>query len=989
MPIFDEDNTVESLICDILCGNSNSSKITKSGLSRNGNGEILGLGWNYVSAHHLPRQSNDVLVEDYLKKSLIKLNPCIAKKESRVDDVLFRLRAIILSARGDGLIKANENFSEWLKGKKSMPFGDNGEHVTINLIDFEEIENNHYILTQQFGIITGADKRPDIVLFVNGIPLVVIEAKTPVRSSESWLDAAIQIHDDYEQNVPELFVPNLLSIGTEGKDFRYGSVRMPIEYWGPWRVEGDKGPTSLRIVEKSIRSMLRPNVILDMLDNFTTYATQKNKHRIKIIARYQQYEGTNKIVNRVVDGHPKKGLLSHYQGSGKSLLMLFAAKKLSHISRLKNPTVIIVVDRLDLDSQISNTFYSADAPNLVKAENRKSLHKLLEDDTRKIIITTIHKFGESKGLLNDRHNIVVLVDEAHRSQEGDYGRMMRISVPNAFLFGLTGTPINRIDKNTFATFGAEEDPKGYMSRYGFDESIRDGATKELHFEPRLLKLHINQEQLNKSFEELTTGMNQQEKDQLGKMSAKMNILLKSPKRVNAVSEDIAMHFLEKVKPNGFGAQVVTSDRESCVLYKKQLDTHLSPEISDIVMSVKSNESEYAPYKRNRDEEEKLLDRFRDPKDPLKILIVTSKLLTGFDAPILQTMYLDKVLKEHNLLQAICRTNRPYSGEKSHGLIVDYIGVFDDVSKAIRFDEEGFSRVISNIETLKQKLPNAIAKCLQYFPNIDRTIGGYEGLILAQDCLPDNDIRDRFASDCSYLTRLWEAISPDVMLNEYEADYRWIVFVYESVKPVSNTGRLLWHRLGAKTIKLIHDNIGVAEIDDNLDKLILDSDLLEAVINSTDPNMKFKEIEIKVSSRLRKHSGDPRYKELAERLEELKKRHDLGLLVSSEFLKELLDLAADVVSVERSNEFDNIENTGKAALTELFESVKSEKTPIIVSRIVNDIDQIVKHVRFPGWQETHGGNREIKMALRSTLFKYQLHSDLDLFNRSYDYIKKYY
>ena len=669
--------------------------------------------------------------------------------------------------------------------------------------------------------------------------------------------------------------------------------------------------------------------------------------------------------------------------------MLFAARKLRLHPVLKNPTVVIVVDRVDLDSQISSTFYAADAPNLVKAESRKDLQNLLESDVRKIIITTIHKFGEADGVLNERDNVIVLVDEAHRTQEGDLGRKMRDALPNAFLFGLTGTPINRVDKNTFYAFGAEEDANGYMSRYGFEDSIRDGATKELHFEPRLVDLHVDQAQIDEEFEALTADLSDEERDQLAKHAAKMAVLLKSPERIQTVCSDIAQHFEEKVAPNGFGAQVVTFDRESCVLYKQALDQHLAPEVSDIVMSVNSGEESYLPYRHDRDVEEKLLDRFRDPNDPLKIIIVTSKLLTGFDAPILQTMYLDRPLRDHTLLQAICRTNRPYGQLKTHGLIVDYLGIFDDVAQAIQFDEEGITRVVSNIAELKERLPEAIQKCLEYFPGIDRTLTGYEGLMSAQQCLPNNDVRDRFAGDVSYLARLWETISPDPMLGGYETDYRWTVQVYESVKPVSSTGQLLWHRLGAKTIELIHENVHVEAVQDDLETLVVDADLREAILGVADPKKKSKEIEIKVARRLRKHLHDPRFKALAERLEDLKNRHEQGLLLSIDFLKELLNLARDVVTAEQVAPPIEQEERGKEALTELFEEVKNSETPIIVERVVADIDEIVRVVRFDGWQDTHAGEREIRKALRKTLFKYKLHQDTELFDRAYGYIRTYY
>jgi type I restriction enzyme R subunit len=986
---FSEANTVEALVRDRLCGGVRIHTAVGPGLARH-QGKVSGLGWHFLARENIPRQMHEVLVEDYLREALIRLNPEIAAQPDRADDVLYKLRAIVMGVRADGLVKANEEFAAWLTGERSMPFGENGEHVTVRLIDFANLEQNEYVVTTQFTFRAGAtEKRADLVLLVNGIPLVVIEAKTPVRSSQSWLDGALQVHDDYERNVPELFVPNVFSIATEGKEFRYGSIGLPVELWGPWRTEADAKTPALQQLDQVIASMLRPDVVLDLLANFTAYATDQKKRRIKIVARFQQYEGTNKIVERVVAGHPKKGLLWHFQGSGKSLLMLFAARKLRLHPALKNPTVVIVVDRIDLDSQISSTFYAADTPNLIKADSRTELQRLLTQDVRKIIITTIFKFGEADGVLNDRSNVIAMVDEAHRTQEGDLGRKMREALPNAFLFGLTGTPINRADRNTFYAFGAEEDTAGYMSRYGFDESIRDGATMPLHFEPRLLDLHIDKDAIDQAFKELTGGLTDLDRDRLAQTAAKMAVLVKSPERIQTICADIADHFQEKVAPNDFGAQVVTFDRESCVLYKKALDEYLPPEMSDIVISVSSGEDEYAPYRRDRDAEEKLLDRFRDPADPLKILIVTSKLLTGFDAPILQTMYLDKPLRDHTLLQAICRTNRPYGDLKTHGLIVDYLGVFDDVAKAIQFDDEGITRVITNIAELVSKLPTAVQTCLAYFPGVDRAVGGYEGLIAAQDCLPNNDIRDRFAADFSYVGRLWEAISPDPMLGAYQTDYRWLAQVYESVKPSTGTGKLLWHVLGPKTVDLIHEHVHVDAIRDDLETLVLDADLLEAVLGSPDPNKKAKEIEIKVARRLRSRAHDPRFRELGERLEELRQRHEQGLLVSVDFLKALLDLARDVVAAENTAEPLAAEDLGKAALTELLEGVRNEDTPIIVERVVADIDEIVRYVRFAGWQNTHAGEREVKMALRKTLFKYRLHQDEELFDRAYGYIRQYY
>ena len=986
---FNEANTVEALVRDLLCGGITHHTAVGPGLARKG-GKISGTGWHYLAPENLPRQAHEVFVEPFVRETLLRLNPEIAANPDRADEVLYKLRAIVLSVRSDGLIKANEEFSAWLRGDRSMPFGPNHEHTTVRLVDFENLENNQYVVTTQYSFRAGpAERRADLVLLVNGFPLVVIEAKTPVRKAVSWVDGALQIHNDYEKDVPELFVCNVLSAATEGKELRYGSIRMPIEMWGPWRLEEVAPAGGLGSVEHAVRSMFRPAVLLDILANFSLFATDPKGRRLKIVCRYQQYEGANLIVQRVLAGRPRKGLLWHFQGSGKSLLMVFAAQKLRMHPSLKNPAVLIVVDRIDLDTQISGTFHASDIPNLVKAEARADLERLLRQDIRKIIITTIFKFGEAEGVLNDRTNIVALVDEAHRTQEGDLGIKMRAALPNAFLFGLTGTPINRIDRNTFYAFGAEEDERGYMSRYGFEESIRDGATLPLHFEPRLVEIHIDKEAIDQAYADLTGGLSDLDRDNLARAASKMAVLVKVPERISNICADIARHYQEAVEPNGFKAMVVTFDRECCLLYKTELDKHLPPEASEIVLSATGNEEQYKPYDRGRDEEGRLLDRFRDHQDPLKILVVTAKLLTGFDAPILQAMYLDKPLRDHTLLQAICRTNRACSDKKTHGLIVDYLGVFDDVAKALEFDEKGFRQVVSNITALKDKLAPAVQKCLAYFPGVDRALGGYEGLIAAQQCLPNNDVRDSFAADYSYLSELWEALSPDPILQGHKTDYRWLSQVYVSVQPTTGTGRLIWHTLGAKTIELIHENVHVDAVRDDLDRIVLDAKMLEAVLGAPDPTRKAKEIEIKLGRRLRQRMGAPRYKKLSERLEALKERHEQGQLHSVQFLKELLDLARELLQTENETPAEQGEDRGKAALTELFEEVRTKDTPVIVERVVADIDEIVRLVRFPGWQDTSAGEREVRRALRRTLLKYKLHQEEELFEKAYGYIRQYY
>ena len=982
--MFNELNSVENFVRDILCGPMPTQQQVAEPRSEYLVGKAQswkGLGWEYLHSLSLPREFSDVLVEAHLRDALIKLNPEITDQPDRANEVLYKLRAILLSVHSDGLVRSNEEFTSWLRGERSMPFGPNNEHTTVKLIDFANWRNNRCIVSQQYTFKVGqVEKRFDLVLLVNGIPLVIGEAKTATRPAVTWFDGAYQVHEIYEQDVPAMFVSNVFSFATEGKTYRYGSVRQPLEKWSPWRDKEIDPLSGLREVETAVRGMLKPAVILDILQSFTLFATDKQYRKIKIICRFQQYHTTNEILERVVQGRIKKGLIWHFQGSGKSLLMVFAAQKMRLHPSLKNPTVLIVVDRIDLDTQITGTYTAADVPNLVSIEKRSELEKLLAQDVRKVLITTIYKFGEAPGLLNDRNNIIVMVDEAHRTQEGDLGRKMREALPNAFLFGLTGTPINKRDRNTFFAFGAPEDEESYMSRYSFEESIRDNATKPLHFEARLVELRIDKEAIDEAYASMSGHLSEEDQANLAKMAAKMSVVVKADERANAIVNDIVYHYQTKIEPNGFKAMVVNIDREACVLYKNAMDQMFDPEASAIVMTVNSGERHYQQYNRNKDEEEALLDRFRDPNDPLQILIVTSKLLTGFDAPILQAMYLDKPMKEHNLLQGICRTNRPFPG-KSHGLIVDYIGVFDDVARSLNFDEKSVQKVISDLIELHNQLPEALAECLDFFPGVDREIAGWDGLT-------GDKPRDAFAATYSKLIQVWEALSPDPILSNYEKDYRWLSQVYESVKPPSGQGKLLWHTLGAKTIDLIHENIHIEAVHDELDTLVMDADFLDELIATGDPR-KAKEIEIQVIARLRRHPNHPKFINLGKRLEDIKNRLEQGLLLSIDYLKMLLEIAKEVVQAEKKVDPEDEQQNAIAALTDLFYETRNDATPKIVEQVVTDIDNIVRIVRFPGWQQTHAGEREVKKALRKTLLKYQLHTDQELFDKAYGYIREYY
>lgn len=954
----------------------------------------------FVPGNELPRRIDEVLLEGTVKDALVRLNPEIAADPGKADEVIYNLRAILIAARtSPHPVVPNEELTAWLTGQKSMPFGPHGEHTTIRLIDFDhpnDDSSNQWVISTEVTFRQGKlEKRFDLVLWCNGFPLVVGEAKTPFRPAYTWIDGAAQIHDDYEQSVPQFFVPNVFSFATEGKDLRYGTVGMPVELWGPWREEatGEDTPAKvgLTAVQEAVEGVLRPRAVLDFLRFFAIFATDKKHRKIKVIARFQQLQATNLVVERVLHGKIKQGLIWHFQGSGKSLLMVFTALKLRAMAELTNPTILIVVDRIDLDTQITGTFNASDVPGLVSTDSRAQLQTLLAQGARKIIITTIHKFGEAPGVLDDRQNIIVMVDEAHRTQEGDYGQKMREALPNAFLFGLTGTPINKRDRNTFMWFGSPEDEGGYLSRYTFHDSIRDGATLPLHFEPRLSEIHIDQEAIDAAFEELAADRDLSEGDKitLSKKAASIEVLIKTPSRIAMIAADIAAHFRAKVEPEGFKAQVVAYDKASCVAYKEELDKRLGPEASTIVMSKsRSDPSDWAKWTPGADELELVLARFNDPADPLKIIIVTAKLLTGFDAPILYCQYLDKPLKEHTLLQAITRTNRVYPPNKTHGLIVDYLGIFDDVAKSLAFDEKSVQQVVSNIEELKKQLAPAIAAALAFFPGVDRTVGGYEGLVQAQSAIADDTTKDAFGLAYSIVSQLWEALSPDPMLADYRNDYRWLTDVYESVRPSDITGRLVWHALGAKTIDLINEHVQV-EIPEGAETIVLDAQTIEDLMLGKRTDISAEDIEKQITARIARHLNNPVFVELGKRLNALRDKYADIQQSSLDFLRELLELARDTVAAEKSANEIPREEQGKAALTELFEALKTDQTPIIVDNIVSRIDEVVRAVRFEGWQSTIRGDQEVRQALRKTLYVQFKIRDNDVFETALGYIREYY
>lgn len=981
MAYFNEENTIEQMLINAAAQR----------------------GWIYVEPKFVPRLPDEVLVVEWLLEALLRLNPITPEQ---AEQVIYKLRAAITSgSQPDGLVDANDQFRKLLFEENSYPFGENGDNINIRFFsDGKDKDGKEYrnrcIVTNQWEyprLSKEGGKRLDLVFVINGIPMVIGEAKTPVRPQVTWADGANDIMH-YQKSIPEMFVPNILSFASEGKELQYAGIGCPIDKWGPWFADEKRLHGSLLHVQHNYLEFIDPDRLLDIYRFYSVFTGTSNGQKIKIVCRYQQYLGGEAIVQRVLSTYrngkgPKKGLIWHFQGSGKSWLMVFAAQKLRLLQDLKSPTVLIVDDRVDLEDQITGDFTRAEIPNVEGIESKSEMETKIHQ--RKILITTIFKFGDlvDGQILDERDNIILLMDEAHRTQEGDLGKKMRTALPNAFFFGLTGTPINRNDHNTFVCFGAEEDEYGYISKYTFQDSVSDGATLELNFKTVPVEMHLDETKLQEEFDALTDQISEEDKNELVRRTS-VEAFFTADKRINDVCRYIVNHFHEYVEPTGMKAQVVVYNRDCCVKYKKALDALLgTDDQTTIVMHTAGDKAdEYQPYKRNRSEEKKLLDQFRDPLSPLKFVIVTSKLLTGFDAPILQCMYLDKPMKNHTLLQAICRTNRKYNESKKCGLIVDFVGVFEDVAKSLAFDEESIKTIVKNMDEIKSLIPTFMQESLEFFPGVDRTVGGWEGLTAAQQCLKDEGIKTNFARHFARLSKAWEIISPDEFLASYSNDYTWLAQVYQSVRPVSG-GNLIWTLLGAKTIEIIHNNIDTIDIGTPLEDLVVDADIIDSVLEDEKKiQKKIVEVEKMLRLRLGEHTGDPKFKQFAEKLDELREKMAQNMISSIDFLKQLLAMAKDLLEEEKKvDQPQDKRAQARAALTDLFQSIKTDETPVVVENVVNDIDnEVVNIVRqFNDAFKSITAQREIKKKLRSILWiKYSI-KDNDVFEKAYQYIEMYY
>lgn len=713
---------------------------------------LQSLGYTELSATEVNAQRESyerVLLKDTLVDAL-----------ERINDIP---RATALSVYNElAGLSDNEAWFKRLRGQASKKVSGESTSTTIKLLDFDQLENNTWGVTRQFYVKAGGNGiEADLVVFVNGIPLVVIEAKDLTGGLEKGI---AQIRR-YEAQVEALFAPNAFNIVTTGALMRYAATGSQSQYWFDWpestlseqrwRRRGGFAVAPLQLqpgslpdvalsgrtqnqpfaktqaMERGFTELLTPARLLDLIAHFIVFERDATGQKVvKKICRYQQLRAVNKMVERVIEGKHRKGLIWHTQGSGKSLTMVFAALKLKfhrgiEHPRLKNPNILVVTDRKDLDAQITGTFRACGLPNPRHARSTGELRALIEQESPgRVITSTIFKFDgddprfESPGMRErqaalaelaapDSANWILLVDECHRTQEELLGAYLRATFPDAFFFGFTGTPVKKNDKDTYANFGAPGE--GYLDKYGIDQAVRDGATVKVLYTARLTEWHLEDAEVDAAFERYFAAEDDETRQRLKERGVTRSDLARLSTRIEQIAADIWQHFRAHIRPDGYKAQIVTVDRRAVAKHKEALDAVIARwymaehGLSESAARLRATAHSAAIYSANANDAGELLEdesvrgvlrfqlseaeqkdaiqRFRDPESELYFLIVCDKLLTGFDAPVEQAMYLDKSLRDHNLLQAITRTNRRFR-QKPYGLIVDYFGVSQNLQDAL-------------------------------------------------------------------------------------------------------------------------------------------------------------------------------------------------------------------------------------------------------------------------------------------------------------------
>ena len=747
------------------------------------------IGWTFVSRAEAEARRGfnpEALPKDRAKGTSLFFNDLLDTKvrqfNPRYSDAEGALFGKFRHFHAD--IYGNRDFVEHLRNRgKYLDHEENRERDLI-LIDYNIPENNTFEVTEEFAFHNGHyGIREDVVFLINGIPVLVIECKNANK------DEAIALGVDqirrYHRETPELFVPEQIFTATDAIGFSYGvtwnTVRRNIFNWKNEEIGK---------LETKVKSFCTTSQVLAFIKEYIVFA-EKDEELNKYILHQHQTGAVEAVVHRALAPERKRGLVWHTQGSGKTFTMIKAAELLFKAPEADKPTILLMIDRNELEDQMLKNLAALGLGNLEHATSISRLNKLLRDDYRGIIVTMIHKFRDMPADINLRSNIYVLIDEAHRTTGGDLGNFLMAGLPNASYIGFTGTPVDKTayGRGTFKTFGCEDD-KGYLHKYSIADSIEDGTTLPLYYNLAPNEMLVPHETLDKEFLSLAEVEGVADIDELNKIlerAVNLKNFLKGKDRIRKVAQYVAEHYRENVEPLGYKAFLVGVDREACAYYKHALDEFLPSEYSEVVYTGNNNDSALLKeFHLDPKKERQIRKSFNKLDQQPKILIVTEKLLTGFDAPLLYAMYLDKPMRDHTLLQAIARVNRPYENEqaemvKPHGFVLDFVGIFDKLEKALAFDSDEINAVVKDLNLLKVLFQNKMEqKAPDYIGLIERNFDDKDVDTLVEH-FRDPERRKEFFKEYKEIEMLYEIVSPDKFLRPFIKNYATLSAIYDVVR----------------------------------------------------------------------------------------------------------------------------------------------------------------------------------------------------------------
>ena len=919
------------------------------------------IGWQYIEpdeALRLRGGMTGLVLRELFINQMVRLNPDF------MDNILAE-ELIKNISRIQPTIEGNLIAYEYLKGIRTVYVPNEKRERNVRLIDTDNIDRNTFHVTDEFRFTNGSKTiRPDIVFIINGVPALFIEAKA-AHKTEGIPEALDQVRR-YHNECPELLAMLQLYSITHLIHYYYGatwSISKKCLY--NWKEEATGNYESL------VKAFLDRDRIVRVLTDFILFTRQDDELR-KVVLRPHQMRAVDGLVNRAMDSEKKRGLVWHTQGSGKTFTMIVTAQKIIENPVFRNPTIIMLVDRNELESQLFGNLSAVGIEHVSVAQTKRHLIELLRSDTRGLIVTMIHKFDDIPANINTRDNIIVLVDEAHRTTGGVLGNYLMGALPNATYLGFTGTPIDKTSygQSTFITFGKDDPPRGYMDKYDISESIDDGTTVPLHYTLAPNDLLVDREVLDNEFLTLAVAEGVSDIEDINKVLDKavnLKNMLKNSDRVKQVAKYVADHYRDYIEPMGYKAFLVGVDREACAMYKDELDKHLPPEYSRVVYSTSHDDNgSLIRYYLSDEEEKRVRKDFRSPDKLPKILIVTEKLLTGYDAPVLYCMYLDKPMRDHVLLQAIARVNRPYEDSngkvKPCGFILDFVGIFDNLEKALAFDSHDIAGVVRDISILKDRFIQLIDEARDSYLMLVEDASEDKAVEAVLNYFMDKDVRDDFYKFFREISQIYDILSPDAFLVDYINDMDTLARMYSIVREAYDKVTIVDREFSRKVARLVQEHTSTSSIKSSIDVYDIDSDTIRRIAESKASNT---EKVINLLKSIRAVASDA-YKELylisigekAEIIAELFKDRQITTMEALEELKKIID---DINAARKERAARDIPDEVFAIYWVMKQESIAEPESIAdyMGGILN---------RYPHWKSSENHERGVKQELYKVLVR---------------------